>query len=208
VIVSLQGILASATPLAAVVESGGLGYEVHIPITTAERLPAIGQPVRLHTVAIYREDSQSLYGFATAEERDFFRLLIDHVSGVGPKVALTIMSRLSLPVLRTAILDGDVGLLSKCHGIGKKTAERLVVELKDKVGIASESTSATAAALGGAGSTAQPADSSGSRTRDAILALMALGYKLADAEKAARQATTAAGANASTEEIVKRALAS
>lgn len=203
-IVSLQGILVSATPLGAVIDVNGVGYELHVPVTTAEKLPALGQPVKIHTVAIYREDSQALYGFATFEERDFFRLLIDHVSGVGPKVALTILSRLSLPVLRQAILDGDVGLLSKCHGIGKKTAERLVVELKDKVGGLGSggavTSSSGALAAGGGG------DSRDARVRDAVLALIQLGYKLPDAEKAVRR--VAGDGNVGTEELVRRALAS
>lgn len=202
-IVSLSGILVSATPLGAVIDVNGVGYELHVPVTTAERLPALGQPVKIHTVAIYREDSQALYGFATFEERDFFRLLVDHVSGVGPKVAITILSRLSLPVLRQAILDGDVGLLSKCHGIGKKTAERLVVELKDKVG----GLGSGGAITGSSGaSSAGGGDSRDARVRDAVLALIQLGYKLPDAEKAVRRVATDAAAG--TEELVRRALAS
>lgn len=203
-IVSLQGTLVAATPLAVVIEVGGIGYEVHVPVSTAERLPALGQVAKLHTVAIYREDSQALYGFATLEERDFFRLLIDHVSGVGPKVAITIMSRLSLPVLRQAILDGDVGLLSKCHGIGKKTAERLVVELKDKLGPGGAIT--TVPGVGGAA--AAPADSRDARLRDAVLALVQLGYKLPDAEKAVRRVAAALASDVPTEELIRRALAS
>jgi Holliday junction DNA helicase RuvA len=205
-IVSLQGTLVSATPLGAVIEVNGVGYEVNVPITTAERLPAIGQSVRIHTVAIYREDSQALYGFATLEERDFFRLLIDHVSGVGPKVALTIMSRLSLPLLRQAILDGDVALLSKCHGIGKKIAERLVVELKDKIAAMGGGISHVAAvSIGGSGG---GADSRDMRLRDAVLALVQLGYKLPDAEKSVRRVAATADAGAGTEELVRRALGS
>src|SRR5258707_9198966 len=133
-ITSIQGTLTAATPLRAIVELNGFGYEVNIPITTAERLPATGTAVKLHTHVVYREDAQTLYGFTTAEERDFFRLMIEHVTGVGPKVALTIMSKLSLPLLQGAIRLGDVGTLAQCPGIGKKTAERLVVELKAKVG--------------------------------------------------------------------------
>lgn len=209
-IVSIQGTLVSSTPLLAVIETHGLGYEVHVPVTTAEKLPTHGAAVKLHTVAIYREDSQSLYGFATTEERDFFRLLIDHVSGVGPKVALTIMSRLSLPVLRSAILSGDVGLLSKCPGIGKKTAERLVVELKDKLGLVGSpavSLGAVAAGAADAQSKSTGVGAADTRMHDAVLALTALGYKLPDAEKAVRRAVSAAGASASTEDLVKRALA-
>src|SRR5690349_17271943 len=154
-ITSIQGLLTEATPLRAIIELNGLGYEVNIPVTTAEKLPATGTTVKLHTLVIYREDAQTLYGFATIPERDFFRLMIEHVTGVGPKMALTIMSKLSLPSLESAIRMGDIATLAKCPGIGKKTAERLVVELRAKVG-ASEATTATSeaspTASGGAGS--------------------------------------------------------
>src|SRR5471032_972286 len=133
-ITSIQGALTSATPLHAVVELNGFGYEVNIPLTTAEKLPAVGATLKLHTLVIYREDAQTLYGFATPAERDFFRLMIENVTGVGPKMALGIMSRLSLALLEGAIRAGDIATLAKVPGIGKKTAERLVVELKAKVG--------------------------------------------------------------------------
>ena len=130
-ITSITGQLVTATPLTATIEVGGFGYEVHIPVTTAERLPSLGQQAKLHTVAVYREDSQTLYGFSTEEERNFFRLLVEKVTGVGPKMALSVLSKLSLATLKGAIAAGDIGLLSKCPGIGKKTAERLVIELRD-----------------------------------------------------------------------------
>src|SRR3954447_14658387 len=141
-IISIEGKLASATPLHAIVELNGFGYEVHVPVTTAEKLPQSGATVKLHTLVIYREDAQTLYGFATPAERDFFRLMIENVTGVGPKMALTIMSRLSLPSLESAIRMGDIATLAKCPGIGKKTAERLIVELKAKVGDFAEVASA------------------------------------------------------------------
>ncbi len=205
-ITSIQGLLTECTPLRAIIEIGGFGYEVNIPITTAEKLPAPGATVKLHTLVIYREDAQTLYGFATPADRDFFRMMIETVSGVGPKLALTIMSRMSLPVLEAAIRDGDVAGLSKCPGIGKKTAERLVVELRAKVG-ASGSGSPVAGvpetAAGGA-----PASLSGNTIfRDAVLALGSLGYKPADADAAVRRAQVALGADATTEKLVKRALA-
>jgi len=208
-IVSLQGVLAAASPLSAVIEAHGVGYELHIPVTTAEKLPGIGATVKLHTVAIYREDAQALYGFSTLAERDFFRLLIDHVSGVGPKVALTIMSRLSLPVLRSAITTGDVALLSKCPGIGKKTAERLVVELKDKLGpTGAASDRATPASVGTTAEGGAAPEGIDARMHDAVLALTALGYKLPDAEKAVRKAaSSSADAAIATGELVRRALA-
>lgn len=198
-ITRITGLLLSATPLAAVIETGGLAYEVHIPVTTAEKLPQPGQQVRLHTLVIYREDSQTLYGFASEEERDFFRLLIEKVTGVGPKMALSVLSKLSLPVIKGAIAAGDVGLLAKCPGIGKKTAERLVMELRDKLG--GGETSSMVLAQGGA-------EVSGpeNKVRDAVMALVALGYKAADADKSVRQAWVALGANASTEALIKKAL--
>jgi len=197
-ITTIQGTLASATPLRAIVELNGFGYEVNIPVTTAEKLPATGAVVKLHTLVIYREDSQTLYGFETAAERDFFRLMIENVTGVGPKVALSIMSRLSLPLLESAIRVGDVVTLAKCPGIGKKTAERLVVELRAKVGVG-ESTSVV-------GQLSQTVSGGESTHRDAVAALIALGYKTADVDQAIRRATLALGAGATTEALIKRAL--
>lgn len=201
-ITSLSGLLVSATPLSAVIETGGIGYEVHIPVTTAERLPSPGAPVKLHTLAVYREDSATLYGFASEEERDFFRLLVEKVTGVGPKMALSVLSKLSLPTLKGAIAAGDVGLLAKCQGIGKKTAERLVMELRDKLNPADLGHVTPGA--GGISAEATPAGEN--KIRDAVLALTALGYKAADADKAVRQAWVALGAKASTEALIKKAL--
>jgi len=198
-ITSIQGTLTAATPLRAIIELNGLGYEVNIPVTTAEKLPVTGASVKLHTHVVYREDAQTLYGFATPTDRDFFRLMIEHVTGVGPKLALTIMSKLSLPLLESAIRSGDVGTLAKCPGIGKKTAERLIVELKAKVGAAGMATPLTAGpdagSLGGE-----------SAHRDAVAALIALGYKSVDADQAVRRAALALGGEASTEALIKKAL--
>lgn len=207
-ITSIQGVLAAATPLSAIIELNGLGYEVHIPVTTAERLPSVGSTVKLHTHVIYREDAQTLYGFATAEDRDFFRLLIDHVTGVGPKLATSIMSKLSVASLESAIRAGDLALLAKSPGIGKKTAERLIVELRGKLGpgsgtagdtvSAAEASTTPSAASGGKAST---------RSADAVKALIALGYKASDADEAVRHAALGLGADATTEQLIKRALA-
>jgi len=198
-ITSIQGTLTSATPLRAIIELNGFGYEVNIPVTTAEKLPATGTTAKLHTLVIYREDAQTLYGFATPAERDFFRLMIEHVSGVGPKVALTIMSKLSLPALESAISAGDIATLAKCPGIGKKTAERLVVELKSKVSGTAGGTAGIILADG------VPVAGS-SRHGDAVLALTALGYKPADADKAVRNAALVLGSDATTEKLIKKAL--
>ena len=204
-IISIQGTLTAATPLHAVVELNGFGYEVNIPVTTAEKLPTTGSTVKLHTLVIYREDSQTLYGFATPAERDFFRLMIEHVTGVGPKMALSIMSKLSLPLLEGAIRTGDIATLAKCPGIGKKTAERLVIELRAKVGASGSSESV----LSASGSAGEGSASSGdSRLRDAVLALSALGYKTADADEAVRRVMLTIGPKATTEQLIKKALGS
>ena len=198
-ITSIQGTLTSATPLHAVVELNGFGYEVNIPVTTAEKLPQPGTMVKLHTLVIYREDAQTLYGFATPSERDFFRLMIENVTGVGPKLALTIMSRMSLPLLESAIRMGDISTLAKCPGIGKKTAERLVVELKSKVGGPESGATVAGSTDGGTGN-------AGGTHRDAVSALIALGYKAADADQAVRRAALSLGATATTEALIKKAL--
>jgi len=203
-ITSIQGLLTAATPLHAIVELNGFGYEVNIPVTTAEKLPVTGSTVKLHTLVIYREDSQTLYGFATPAERDFFRLMIEHVTGVGPKMALTIMSKLSLPSLESAIRVGDIATLAKCPGIGKKTAERLVIELRAKVG-ATGSSESVLSASGASDDNSSPSDS---RLRDAVLALSALGYKTADADEAVRRGLLTLGPKATTEQLIKKALGS
>ncbi len=200
-ITRITGTLVAATPLHAVIETGGLAYEVHIPVTTAEKLPPLGQQARLHTLVVYREDSQTMYGFSSEEERDFFRLLVEKVSGIGPKTALSIFSKLSLPTLQSAIAGGDVALLAKCPGIGKKTAERLVMELRDKLGATG---SGSAGSPSSPGATAAPSEN---KIRDAVLALVALGYKAPEADKSVRQALVALGPSATTEALIKKALA-
>ena len=197
-IISIQGTLTASTPLHATIELNGFGYEVNVPLTTAEKLPAPGSIVKLHTLVIYREDSQTLYGFATTADRDFFRLMIENVTGVGPKVALSIMSRLSLPMLESAIRMGDVATLAKCPGIGKKTAERLVVELRSRVGASDTSTLAT--------SPASSAPDGNSTHRDAVAALVALGYRPADADQAVRRAALSLPGPLTTEVLIKRVL--
>ncbi|MGN0860574.1 MAG: Holliday junction branch migration protein RuvA [Candidatus Spyradosoma sp.] len=207
-IVSLSGKLIEAAIFRAVVECAGVGYEVNIPVSTAEKLPRIGENVRLFTLHTFREDGQSLYGFHSAEERDFFKLLVEKVSGIGPGIALKIFSRLSLPVLRDAIRGGDVALLSQCPGIGKKTAERLVVELRDKVAfVGGHAPAGDKKSSGGAAPDAPARGNDASNAQsDAVAALMSLGFKLADADKAVRAALSKAGADASVETLIRVAL--
>ncbi len=195
-IVTLQGKLAACTVLRAVVACGGVGYEVHIPVTTAERLGAVGGEVTLHTHQVFREDSQALYGFATADERDFFALIVDKVSGIGPKTAMGLFSRLPLATLRQAIATADLALLASCPGIGKKTAERLVLDLRDKVTLGAADSPAVVASTPAAATAAT----------DAVAALVALGTKAADADKLVRAALAKAGPAATADQLVRAAL--
>ena len=133
----LHGKLAEATPTHVIVDVNGVGYAAFIPLSSYDKLPPKGGDVKLltHHHVIPREGTHQLFGFATAEEREMFLLLIS-VSGIGPKLALNILSSTSISTLRGAIVSGDSKTLSALRGIGKKTAERLVVELKDKLGAA------------------------------------------------------------------------
>ncbi len=195
----IEGVVETAGPLEVVLNCNGVGYRIEVPITTAERIPPAGKPVRLHVCPVYREDSQALYGFATGEERDFFQLLTARVSGIGPKTALSLMSRLSLPLLREAIARGDTALLAHCPGIGRKTAERLCVELKDKLG------GFAAAAAAPDGRAATP-DAAVPARADAVQALVKLGYKAELADQAVRRACQALGPDAPVEALVRAAL--
>ncbi|MGJ8638264.1 MAG: Holliday junction branch migration protein RuvA [Opitutaceae bacterium] len=194
----IKGTVLESTPLLVVIEAAGLGYEVNIPITTAEKVPGIGKECSLFVHSVYREDSATLYGFATREDRDFFRLLVDKVSGIGPKIGISILSRMSVELLRSAIASSDVALLSKCPGIGKKTAERIVIELKDKVGLAASSSPDGGPTIA---ASAEP-----SHFQDAVAGLMILGYKPADADKLTRKAASKLPAEASVEALIKAAL--
>lgn len=196
-IAAIKGKLSESSLFLAVVDVGGIFYEVNVPLTTTEVLPKIGGEVMLYTVAVYREDSQALYGFATRADRDFFKTITEKVSGIGPKTALNMMSRMSTATLREAIASGDVATLAKCPGIGKKTAERLVLELKGTLG-AGGSKAHTPELAG------MPAQST--NVSDAVAALAALGLKVADADKYVRAAVRELGEDAPTETLVKFAL--
>lgn len=202
-IVSLTGTVSEATPVRAVLNVQGVGYEVLMPISTAQKLPGIGETAKLLTVAVYREDSQTLYGFATEEERGFFRLLVEKVSGIGPKIALSILSRMDVSSLTRAIANSDVKALSSCPGIGKKTAERLVVELKDKV--KSLGAGGATLSMAGSSSTTGAIDAASSARLDAVAALIALGMKESEAEKAIQRASDRLGSSATSEELVRAA---
>ena len=202
----IKGKLIECQLTLAILEINGIGYEVHVPLTTVERLPSLGEAVKLFTHATYREDSQTLYGFIDRESRDFFRMIVDKVSGIGPKIALNLLGSLSLQTLKVSIASGDVAMLSKAQGLGKKTAERIVVELKDKV-LPKEMALEPAA---------KPKDASltkevniGSKLtyfQDAVSALLTLGYKATEADLAIRRASENTEENASTEELIRLAL--
>src|SRR5216684_2329720 len=132
----LRGILVEALPTQVIVEVHGVGYEALIPLSSFDKLPAPGKEVRLLTHLAVREDAHVLYGFMTAQEREMFRLLINTVSGIGPKIALNVLSGMNVTALRGAVANSDVKALSKISGVGKKTAERIIIELKDKIGAA------------------------------------------------------------------------
>ena len=193
----LQGTLVEKEPDRAVINVGGVGYEVLIPLSSYDRLPMAESPVKLLTYHHVREDAQILYGFATEAERDMFNRLLS-VSGVGPKLALTALSGLSVRELKVSIVGADIKRLSGISGIGKKTAERMVVELKDKFS-AGEALEATA----GVDET-MPGDV---RLRDTVMALISLGYKQVEALKLARAAAEKLGPDAPVEDLIRRSLA-
>ncbi|MGA2176787.1 MAG: Holliday junction branch migration protein RuvA [Verrucomicrobiota bacterium] len=193
----LHGRLVDALPTQVTVEVNGVGYEVLIPLSSFDKLPAPGQPVKLLTHLVVREDAHVLYGFMSAAERELFRLLIHSVSGIGPKIALNILSGISVTAFRGAVAGSDLKMLSQISGVGKKTAERIVIELKDKIG------------PGGAleALSAQRALSAGEqKINDAVLALIALGYKPAEAHETVRATQALLGPDAGVEELVRASL--
>ena len=143
----LDGKLTNALPTQAIVDVNGVGYELSIFLAfdSYDKLPSVGQPIRILTHLHVREDAQILYGFMTPAERDLFRLLVNNVSGIGPKLALAVLSGMSVNNFKSAVVNSDVAALSKISGVGKKTAERMVLELKDKVGVAAAWEAASAA---------------------------------------------------------------
>ena len=172
--------------------AGGVGYEIVVPLGVMEQLPAPGEPVALATELVVREDGWALYGFRDDAERRFFQRLID-VSGVGPKIAIALMSALGVERGVRAVKERNIGLLASVSGIGRKTAERLALELADKLGEFEEPAGAPVAAGGAADA--------------ALQALEQLGYGTAEAERALRQVLAADGAGErDTETLVRRAL--
>jgi Holliday junction DNA helicase RuvA len=193
----LRGILQDNLSSQIAVDVNGVGYEVIVPLSTLDRLGPSGQSIFLLTHLHIREQEHTLYGFLTHEERDLFRLLINRVSGVGPKLALSVLGGMSVPAFKTAVVQGDLTLLSKIKGVGRKTAERVVLELKDKVGVA-EAWKAASSAL-------KPTEDQRRQT-DAVLALISLGYKQSEAAKAVTDCVNILGAGSTVEELVRKSL--
>lgn len=189
----LKGIVAEALPQKLTIDVHGVGYEVHIPLSTFDRLnPLPGQEVFLRTILHIRENAHILYGFSSEAERDVFRLLIDRVSGIGPATALSVLSGVPVELFKAAVVSGDATSLAKAKGVGKKTAERIILELKDKVGVAhtweAQAQGTTSAAAG-----------------DAELALIALGFKQVDARKALAKVLEESP-DAKTDDLIRGAL--
>lgn len=193
----LCGKLVEALPTQIIVDVNGVGYEALIPLSSFDKLPPPGSEVKLLTQLVIREDAHTLYGFMSAPERDLFRLLINTVSGIGPKIALNILSGMNAVTFRGAVAGGDVKALSHISGVGRKTAERIVVELRDKIGAAGAWEAASAQRA------LSPADQ---KINDAVLALMALGFKQVEAHETVRQAQAALGAQATVEALVRASL--
>lgn len=192
-ITRLKGELAEKTPAGIVIDCGGVGYAVTVPLSTFDRLPATGGQACLHIHHLVREDDEALFGFATARERQFFQALLG-ITGIGPKLALAVLSGLTPRELAAAIAEGDVRRLSSISGVGKKTAERIIMELKDKVD--------PVEALAGKGAEAEAAAPA---LRDAILSLIALGNK-PDEARAMAQAAFEKAPGATVQDLIRLAL--
>jgi holliday junction DNA helicase RuvA len=186
---SLRGRIASKAPPQLRIDVGGVGYELEAPMSTFFHLPAIGQEVSLLTHLVVREDAQMLYGFATQDERRLFRSLLK-VSGVGPKIALALLSGISVEAFAQCILNHDVAALIRVPGIGRKTAERLFVEMRDRVATLEEGSGLAR------GDDASPES-------EALSALIGLGYKPVEA---ARLLKVVEPGKHTTEELIRRAL--
>lgn len=189
----LRGRVAEAMPQCLVLDVHGVGYEVQVPLSTFDQLnPIEGQEITLKTHLHIRENAQVLYGFATDAERDIFRLLIERVSGIGPATAISVLSSLNVSAFKAAVAGGDVQSVARAKGVGKKTAERIILELKDKVGLA-------------ATWEAQQQGTTTPAAADAELALVALGFKQVEARKALKSILNERP-QADTDELIRSAL--
>ncbi|MDP8214590.1 MAG: Holliday junction branch migration protein RuvA [Candidatus Euphemobacter frigidus] len=192
----LKGRLIKSAPDYAVVEVNGIGYRLLIPVSTFEKLPAPGPEITILTHLYVREDEQTLYGFTTEEERGLFLMLLG-VSRIGPKVALGVLGGLPVSAFKSAVASGNVDLLSAIHGIGKKTAERLILELKDKITLLPRLRK-------DAGKI--DLDEAEEKVADVMRALLSLGYRQMVAHKALTRALAAAEPDWPVERLLKESL--
>jgi holliday junction DNA helicase RuvA len=174
----ISGKLVEKTAATAVVDSNGIGYLLHIPVSTFAALPPLGTEVKMLAHFVVREDIQALYGFYTEEERQLFRLLLS-VSGVGPKSALTVLSGIPIVDFKRAVIEGNLAVLTGVPGIGRKTAERLVVELREKIVLDDKKIT---------GSAITKMQAQDDLIEDSLRALEELGYKKQNAQEAVRKA--------------------
>ena len=184
----LKGILEYKSPVFIIVDVGGVGYEINIPLSSFDPLPPEGKEIKINTYLHWRENGLTLYGFLTQEERDFFGLLIS-ISKIGPKSALRIISKISSSEFKRAIKKGNLATLTHIPGIGAKTAQRLILELKEKV----EEEEIV-----------EPGEET--ITRDTLSALVSLGYTRKEAEKAVKEALRATGEELDLAGLIREAL--
>ncbi len=195
----VEGTLREKAPVRVVVDVGGVGYELHVPLSTSAVLPDIGKTVALHVHMVAREDALLLYGFATAYEKEVFGMLL-RANRVGPKLAQTILSGMPPERLVAALRDGEVAAMTGIPGVGAKTAERMVVELRER---ASELGSRAAVAAG-----ASAVDESGELHAQLLSALVNLGYPRSQADRVVALAVEEAGEGATIESLIRVALRS
>ena len=196
-ITHLSGTVVEANPSQIIIDVQGVGYEVLIPTSSFSNFPPPGQTAKIFTHLVIREDAHILFGFSTVEERELFRM-VNTVTRIGPKIALNLLGGLSPSEFEIAVAEGDTKRLSQISGLGKKAAERIVVELKDKIGIPSQRPSNKAV---------QSQSAADQTVRDAVAALVTMGYKQPDAIRRVEAAQTMLGKETDLEKLVKTSLA-
>ena len=193
----LAGILAEKSLTSVTIDVNGIGFQLTIPLSTSQKLPQVGQKVKLLTHHVVREDAQLLFGFATEEERSLFKLLLS-VSGIGPKLAITVLSGLGIGELKKAIVDGSVPGLTAISGIGRKTAERLIIELREKVVIEGRTEE---------GKTGAVLSKNEALVEDSVRALVSLGYSKQSAKAAIQKVLQTSGSDRlSAESLIRESL--
>lgn len=198
----IKGTLEEITEDNIVVETGGIGYNVRVSTTTADLLPGIGNEVKVYTYTLVREDALSLYGFLTRDDLAIFKKLIT-VNGIGPKGGLAILSVMNADALRFAIMAGDAKAIAKAPGVGSKTAERVILDLRDKISL-EDTLSGFGEPVSGPGSLSSGSGQDNIMKKEAIEALVALGYSASDAAAAVKKVEVAE--DTTVESILKAAL--